>query len=76
MYKYNNRLKIYWEFSPTMQCITGQFFGWCIVLDAYFESSSNKLYNGKYFKYTGRNWKKLLAHINKMLKGSVNYEKC
>lgn len=63
---YNNRLKIQFKFSPYMQ-IVYNFFGYLLVLEAYTELSDNKLYDEKYFIYTGRNWNKLVDHIKNQL---------
>lgn len=60
--KYNNRLKIQFNFNPVFQGIYN-FFGWQLVLDSYFESTDIKLYDGKYFVYTGNNWKQLIKYI-------------
>jgi|WetSurSiteA1Bulk_404760.scaffolds.fasta_scaffold02897_10 hypothetical protein len=60
--KYNNRLKIQFNFNPIFQGIYG-LFGYMLVIEAYTESTNIKVHNCKYFVYTGHNWNSLVKHI-------------
>lgn len=55
------KYKINFTFNPLMQCITGKFDGYMIVLDAYFNKDT--YYYNRPFRQTQSNYNKLVKHI-------------
>jgi len=70
MATYNSKYKIRFEWNPRMQCITGQFEGWRMVLEAYVNSREIRRDDEVLFNHNSQSkWNALVRHIKKMENG-------